>query len=303
MNKKYWLWIFLGCVLIFVISRSDFLLNFLASDTSKHSMKSSTEENAGFMGINTIKNFFESAILKILEKNLQEKGFMEQVEQNIFADEKLKIEVHRKGEGNSVFCGQKVLVDIVGFGEDKLNDIEKYENFVMQIGNFALDKQLEWGILGMRKNEIRQISFDAWQDDKLYKKTYKVILKEILEDSNINIDDLILLEQKNGLGMAAMCGDSVKFNFKLRDAKGKEFFSSQILETKLGAKQVPLPIELGLQRSMSKTRRIVISPPSFFQAAFDNLANNFDFIKDISEKEITLIELDVIDVMQYNDCK
>lgn len=284
--------IILLLAVVFCASRSDFLTNYVAKNIVIDDKILQKKESFD------MKDFFYSIAMRLIEKNFEEQGIITNIQSQIFSDHRVQTETIQEGSGNPVFCGQIVKVDVVGHDEKKGNYLANHHDFELRLGLASLGTNVDYGILGMQKGEIREITVNSLQKDDVSHHKYKVVLHEILDQDNLNINDLIVLEQKMGIDQAAMCGDVVHFKFKMRNARNKVVFESDAIDTRLGMKNVPLSVELGLERAMKDTKRIVISPPEFFKADYYREKHNFDF--ELSENEIGIIEIDVLGVEKIN---
>lgn len=278
----------LGLVGVFCVSRSEFLTNYLARD-----VKIADREDKF-----NAKDFLHSVIMRLIEKNFEEQGVITNVQSQIFADHRVQTEIIREGVGNPVFCGQMVKVDVVGHDEANGNYMANHDDFELRLGLASLGVDVDYGILDMKTGEIREITVDSHRKNNTYHHKYKVILREILDTDDLDINNLISLEQKMGIDQAAMCGDVAHFKFKIRDARNKIVFESDELKTRIGMKDVPLPVELGLQRAMKGTKRVVIASPDFFKADYFWEKHNFVFT--LHANEVGIVEIDVTDVEKIN---
>lgn len=278
-------------IAIFFISRSDFLTNYLTKNIDIETKLEKKKFN--------FQDFLYSVTMRLIEKHFDQQGIITDIQSQIFADNRIQTNTIQDGIGNPVFCGQIVKIDVVGHNEKNGEYVANHKDFELRLGLASLGTNVDYGILGMKKGEMREINVDSKRKENTYHHKYKVILHEILDNNDLNIDDLIILEQKMGIDQAAMCGDIAHFKFKIRNAKNKIIFESDELQTRIGMKNILLPVEIGLQRAMKGTKRIIISPPEFMQTDYYHEKHNFDF--EVNENEISIIEIDVLDIEKINN--
>jgi FKBP-type peptidyl-prolyl cis-trans isomerase 2 len=182
------------------------------------------------------------------------------------------------GVGDKVQCGEKVEIE---YNVSESNAISAQPNNIpvkaketLIIGRNKNNKNLENGIIGMKKGGTRKIIFVNQNAKKQNGKSSYLVADVTLVDfkpgaDNINTKVFIEKEDYPGqiFGSKIMCGDEVESYYTLYDVKGKILYDSKKENKKIkfiiGDKKTPKAISSGLVGlTENKTKITLIAKPS-----------------------------------------
>lgn len=208
------------------------------------------------------------------------------------------------GDGKKALCGSKVLLQVYKLlNYDNIIDKEQYLQKFMNLNinpiserKIGEEKELDWGIIGMREDGERVISINNTADDEVDtnvndKRFYYVKLLSVKTESPSSIDNLMIFDNAGSTGgMPVMCGDEVEVNYSIRKYNGELFTDNQSVRFKVGDGKVPLAIELGVLKMQKGGKRTIISPLDLLTTTDDMIVSN---IKP-GESNVAIINLDVV---------
>ncbi len=210
---------------------------------------------------NIIKTISSHIIVPIIEwridYNLNKSGIINNIKKTFYDNKLLKIDDISKGDGKSVLCGQRILIEI------KTEDNRIQEKIII-LGTSKI-RTLNIGIIGMKEGGKRKITVPNKFSEKLTK--YEVTLKKILNHHPITIENLLIFENIKNHRKALMCGDEVSIRYKVRNINGKQI-SENSISFKIGEGKVPLAFELGTIEMMPGNERTIISPSDLLDENF-----------------------------------
>ncbi len=206
-----------------------------------------------------------------IDFQLENTGLITLLQQRKYDNKIISIEEIQIGEGQEVICGQDVSI--------KINNTEEQ----IKIGQGSI-KALNVGIIGMKEGGIRKIRVPKNHSERLTgiintEIEYEVTLQQVLSEYPPSVENLLKFETIIGNKKAIMCGDQVNLEYKVRNVKGK-YIKNEKTSFKVGERNVPLAIELGVIEMVPGSNRTIISPP-------DLLDENF------SQEEVSIIDLSI----------
>ena len=187
-----------------------------------------------------IRPFFESRIDHFLVRM----GVVNKLKETLDISSKLKIHVIKDGakDSKSAVCGNSVEIGLIV--EDEYGGVISTDNegqkFWLTLGRNNFTRGLELGLIGAKIGEEREIiaPFDmnigsspfSLQVSKATKKaTFKIKVHDILEDEELDstLKNLRYYDGATSLSRQLSCGDFVKTELRLLNAKGEILYEKQ----------------------------------------------------------------------------
>jgi len=200
------------------------------------------------------------------------------------------------GDGEDAMCGDtvEILYSIVSKEDKKKQELKT----TIELGKGTIGKNLETGIIGMKKGGKRTIVYPETlipshkpPKPKKDKSNIMSATAELLSIKNKRTDNKKLgrsffdkIDEKHSTGMKLICGDKVKGSYFLSDLKGNILYDSKKagknFSFRIGEEKVPLELSkalLGLPAS--KARVSFITSPA-------TITNVFGGFKDFVPKSV-----------------
>ncbi len=199
----------------------------------------------------TVRPFLEARIDNMLIRM----GIQNKLRETVDISSKLKIHIITDGSQDSkrITCGSNVEISLKVDDEYGNSIRTDYDNqkFLLTIGRSNFTRGLELGLIGAKIEEEREIiapfdlnigisSFAEKLSKSTKKATFKVKVHDITEDEELNNiqNSLRYYDGMASLSRQISCGDFVKTNLKLLNAKGDILYEkpkNQILYLMLGS--------------------------------------------------------------------
>ena len=227
-----------------------------------------------------IRPTFESILERYIEKN----GLFEYVKQHEQkSDNHFNFYEITEGTGSKALCGQEVALQI-----NKISNIsipQKASDIVLKIGEDKL-KEVGLGAIGMREGGERAVLINNGTNiDSYYVKLIKIIDKYPNSVSNLMIFDNLT----NSVAGKVKCGDEVSVKYSVTKYNGALQIETKEVKFKIGAKEVPLAMELGVIGMTAGNNRTVIAFPDALTITNEMLIKDIDFDKE----NISIINLKI----------
>ncbi|ACZ49101.1 hypothetical protein ACIS_00480 [Anaplasma centrale str. Israel] len=186
-----------------------------------------------------------------------------------------------EGEGREVLCGQKVSAMILHFpmdgqeSTDPLQAARKISGSTQPV-SFRLGshevKELNYALAGMRRGGSRIVTIT--RDGEGKSDSYYVQLTSV--DDTVpeakDIRNLMSFDKRDtgskGAITEARCGDEVSVTYTVKDVRGEVLIEDRVVDFVIGARSVPIVLELGIIGLRSDSRRSIIVPPELL-SGFD----------------------------------
>ena len=293
MKKKIACWVvntsiaLVVMLLVLKVASALIVANSKDSDNKYYSLSISDSGSLGYrVGATILRPIIESRI----DSYIREQGLWEYLES-------LKLQMPPKssfsysdvqeGTGPKVLCGQKVTATIVSTqtgGTEKVTDNldDKIASIVnggglhtsFRVGTHGV-AEVNYGLLGMQKDTGRIIVVDS----KKFSGSHYVNLISI--DSSGPGEEVMerfmvfdrTKPKENRTVSIFRCGDEVSVMYNIRDSAGNVLVSSKAATFKIGARTVPVALDLAAVDLKSDSIRSVIVPPELMHD-FDNIPSD-----------------------------